>query len=230
MLWCRSRIPGGLETRNQVPACHAAPAVLARSFVLALLCSLSVPNSSYADAIKVAPFFNAAKAPALEKICDVFKRQALKCEPSVNLYFLIDNMPGKAFTVQNDSALTISDLHLQIFDPGKYQFTVAGNGAVTFTPNANGNFTQPDAIWTDPKSDIFGDIKLSNNNRTVDFTLKAGQKGIAPGDFFIDGKDYTLPANTRIMVISSFSTPEPATVFLVGAAALVLVGVRKVRF
>src|SRR5262245_4574842 len=183
-----------------------------------------------AAATIVDPFFNTSNNPPIENICNVFGRSSVskQCVPGNPLYFLIDHAPGDAFPVKNDSAYVITDLHLQILDPGKWKISFNADNTimqVALDPNCvNGAgqrcIDQPDANWGQGTSNIFNTITRSNNNRTVDFTdpkTRNGVTGIDKNETFIDGKTVPADATLPILVVSSFSTtPEPTTLLLVG--------------
>jgi hypothetical protein len=173
--------------------------------------ALAIIIACRAQAGPIKPFFDTTNDAPIEKITEVADRQnSLEAKPGVPIYFQIDHRPRDSFPVLNDTGYIITDLHLRIFDPGKYTIAnrpIPGVG-ITVTPDPNGAFTQPDASWDMGTSNIFDKIERSNNNRTVDFTEpKKGTKGIEKNAVFVDGKE--VPANTTlpILVESSFSVP-----------------------
>jgi hypothetical protein len=149
--------------------------------------------------------------PPIQTICNAFKVGNVECKAGNAFYFPIDNKPVPFFSVRNDSGVIITDLHLEILNPGKYKVDLdpKTGGILKVTADPNGAFTQPDASWDKGRSDIFDKITRSNNNRTIDFTdPKAGTKGLDKGVNLLDGKEIPENATLPILVKSSFSVPK----------------------
>jgi hypothetical protein len=143
---------------------------LALCILVAMFCAQAPPPVFAASDLYI-PFFTTSGAAPNEGICAVYARSSANgtCTAGNPLFFLIDLMPGAAFTVKNDSGLIITDLHLQIKDPLpagsqyiiKFKPPPAPAGSImsvgtTANPAADCGaanvrcINQPDAKWTTP--------------------------------------------------------------------------------